>query len=151
MWFPCYCESLLLLFHCHCYHFYCCFIVIVIVMIQYCVHCTQYCSLPDSQVYTPGHSSACIANSDAQRTCNGKARERGQRRDSGRCAYNNNNNEPKMKSMNQNLLDKKLPATAKRAWGKAVYINQAVTMQTRLQLVPGYCRPHSIRIGPPAQ
>ena len=39
--------------------------------------------------------------------------------------------------MNQNLLGKKLPATAKRAWGKAVYINQAVSSrQARLHLVP---------------
>jgi hypothetical protein len=41
-----------------------------------------------------------------------------------------------MKAMNQNLLDKKLPAAVKRAWSKAVYINQAVTRQTLLQLVP---------------
>ena len=41
-----------------------------------------------------------------------------------------------MKAMNPNLLDKKLPAAVKRAWSKAVYINQAVTRQTRLQLVP---------------
>jgi hypothetical protein len=40
-----------------------------------------------------------------------------------------------MKAMNQNLLDKKLPAAVKRAWSKAVFINQAVTRQTRLQLV----------------
>ncbi len=31
---------------------------------------------------------------------------------------------------------KKIPAAVKRAWSKAVYINQAVTRQTRLQLVP---------------
>jgi hypothetical protein len=49
-----------------------------------------------------------------------------------------------MESMNKKMLDKKLSATAKRAWGKAVYINQTVTMQTMLQLVPGHCQPHPI-------
>jgi hypothetical protein len=45
---------------------------------------------------------------------------------------------------------KKLPAPARRAWGKAVYTNQAVTRQTRLQLMPATpirIGPHPIRIG----
>jgi len=37
----CHCKSLLLLLS---------FIVIVIVTLQYCVHCLQYCSVPDSQM-----------------------------------------------------------------------------------------------------
>ncbi len=41
-----------------------------------------------------------------------------------------------MKAMNQNCWINNLPAAAKRAWSKAVYINQAVTWQTRLQLLP---------------
>ncbi len=44
-----------MLFHCHCSHCYCCFLVFVIIMIQYCVHCTQYCSLPDSQMLLDGN------------------------------------------------------------------------------------------------
>ncbi len=42
--------------------FYCygsCFIVIVIIIIQYCVHCTQYCRLPVSQM--PGQWS-CLTD-----------------------------------------------------------------------------------------
>jgi hypothetical protein len=38
------------MFHCPYYHCYCRFIVIVIVILQYYVHCTQYCSVPDSQM-----------------------------------------------------------------------------------------------------
>ena len=49
--------------------------------------------------------------------------------------------------MNQYLLEKKLPATANRAWGKAVYINQAVSSrQARLHLVPA---PPDLNRAPP--
>jgi hypothetical protein len=46
----CYCMVIVIVCHCKSLLLLLSFIVIVIVTLQYCVHCLQYCSVPDSQM-----------------------------------------------------------------------------------------------------